>query len=482
MHETSDIALPLTWERYLPEIGGTAHLEHVHRYLVARELVAGRDVLDVACGEGYGSTLLASIARSVVGVDIAPEAVAHARAKYLLPNLRFIEGDCTALPLDSASVDVVVSFETLEHHDRHTEMLREIRRVLRPGGLLIMSSPNRPENSPPGSPPNPYHVKELDFDEFSSLLRSHFQHVDFLGQRIVHGSLIQPLDGDGKGFATYEGEEKYPALLRPLYFLALASDAALPELAGSLYEAKGDDRLKNGAYTRESKLYLSERHGEAIRPFGEDRTVAMDYPVCGESQVLELRLPDDLAPLAALRLDIANGPVAIRLHAMTLKQADGMNVWMWPGGCEAFLRCGGVVCLQDAAGWLLLCVNDDPQFELAIPEPVLAKVTGGAVLRLEITARPLLEVLPEALERMSASTLPAAAPAALPAGLATHVEDLVGVLQSFISRKNALIAQQKAEIEAQQQRQNELYEQLVRAEAQLELLKEFALGRRLERL
>lgn len=480
MHQTDSLALPLNGERYLPEMAGAIHLEHVHRYLVARELVAGRDVLDVACGEGYGSAMLASVARSVVGVDIAPEAVAHARAKYLLPNLRFIEGDCAALPLDSASVDVVVSFETLEHHDRHEEMLSEIRRVLRSGGLLIMSSPNRPEYSPPGAPPNPYHVKELDFDEFSSLLRSHFQHVDFFGQRVVHGSLIQPFDG--KGFATYEGEEKYPALLRPLYFLALASDAALPELAGSLYEVKGDDRLKNGAYTRESKLYLSERHGEAIRPFGEDRTAAMDYPVCGESQVLELRLPADLAPLAALRLDIANGPVAIRLHAMTLKQADGTNVWMWPGGCETFLRCGGVVCLQDAAGCLLLCVNDDPQFELAIPEPLLSRVTGGAVLRVEMTAQPLLDVLPQVLERLAASTLPAAVPAALPAGLATHVEDLVGVLQSFISRKNALIAQQKAEIEAQKERQNALYEQLVRAEAQLELLKEFALGRRLERL
>ncbi|MGQ9491864.1 MAG: hypothetical protein ACUVS6_14460, partial [Anaerolineae bacterium] len=96
-------------------------------------------------------------------------------------------------------------------------------------------------------------------------------------------------------------------------------------------------------------------------------------------------------------------------------------------------------------------------FELAIPEEVLSKVAGGAVLRGEMTAQPLLEVLPEVLGRLAASPLPMAAPAALPVGLAMHGEKLAGVLQSFIARKNALIAQLKAEIEAQQQRQNALY-------------------------
>ncbi|MGQ9635973.1 MAG: class I SAM-dependent methyltransferase [Bryobacteraceae bacterium] len=478
MHETNSIVLPPNGERYLPEMEGAAHLYHVHRYLVARELVAGRDVLDVACGEGYGSALLASVARSVVGVDIAPEAIEHARAKYPLPNLRFLQGDCAALPLEAASVDVVVSFETIEHHDRHEAMLSEIRRVLWPGGLLVMSTPNRPECSPPGAPANPFHVKELDFEEFAGLLRAYFQHVAFFGQRVVHGSLIQPCDGAGVGFATFKGEEKLPGLPRPLYFLALASDDVLPVVAGTLYE---DDGLE-AAQALECKLYLSERYASGVQPFGEKRTAAVWYRLNGKPQVLELSFPADLAPLAALRLDIANKPVAIRLHAVTLRQPNGTSVWAWPGGCETFLRCGGVVCLQDAAGSLLLCINDDPQFELAIPEEVLSKVAGGAVLRVEMTAQPLLEVLPEVLGRLAASPLPMAAPAALPVGLAMHVEKLAGVLQSFIARKNALIAQLKAEIEAQQQRQNALYEQLVRAEAQLELLKEFALGRRLERL
>ena len=76
-------------ERFVPGIGGVIEAEHLHRYLLAREIASGRDVLDVACGEGYGSNLIAEVAQSVIGVDIADSAVAHARGKYARPNLRF---------------------------------------------------------------------------------------------------------------------------------------------------------------------------------------------------------------------------------------------------------------------------------------------------------------------------------------------------------------------------------------------------------
>lgn len=137
------MALESTGERFLPGMEGAIEVEHLHRYILACELARGRDVLDVACGEGYGSNLLAGVARSVVGVDIADSAVAHARAQYTRQNLRFVQGDCALLPLEDASVDLVVSFETIEHHDQHEAMLAEIDRVLRPGGSLIISSPNK---------------------------------------------------------------------------------------------------------------------------------------------------------------------------------------------------------------------------------------------------------------------------------------------------------------------------------------------------
>jgi 2-polyprenyl-3-methyl-5-hydroxy-6-metoxy-1,4-benzoquinol methylase len=139
--------LPWTGERYVSQVTGEIQLEHVHRYLVAGEYAKDKDVLDIACGEGFGSAILARTARSVVGVDIAAEAVKHAAIRYRMDNVEFRQGSCSAIPLDSNSIDLVVSFETIEHHDEHLAMMVEIKRVLRPEGILIISSPDKKQYS-----------------------------------------------------------------------------------------------------------------------------------------------------------------------------------------------------------------------------------------------------------------------------------------------------------------------------------------------
>jgi ubiquinone/menaquinone biosynthesis C-methylase UbiE len=135
--------MKFTGERFIPGVEGNIQYEHIHRYALSQNFVKDRIVLDIACGEGYGAAMLAVPARSVIGVDIDTEAISHAKKTYSATNLRFTQGSCDAIPLADHSIDVVTSFETIEHHDRHNEMIAEIKRVLKPDGYSIISSPNR---------------------------------------------------------------------------------------------------------------------------------------------------------------------------------------------------------------------------------------------------------------------------------------------------------------------------------------------------
>lgn len=239
-------------ERYVPELEGNIRLEHVHRYLIAGDLTKGKRVLDLACGEGYGSEILATAAANVVGVDIAAEVIANASSKYVLPNLVFLQGPCDAIPLPDQSVDVVVSFETVEHVDRPDEMINEIRRVLSRHGLLIISTPDRREYSDVLGNRNPYHIKEFDRKEFRDLLVTKFEHISLVGQRIRGGSIVGPLEGEEAStrFLTFplNGPDETPivGLAVPEYLIAFASDSPLPPIPAGL--------LDGGAFAWEREM------------------------------------------------------------------------------------------------------------------------------------------------------------------------------------------------------------------------------------
>jgi hypothetical protein len=145
----------------------------------------------------------------------------------------------------------------------------------------------------------------------------------------------------------------------------------------------------------EISLYISELADGTARPYGEARSATTLYEVNGRRQNLELVLPEDLAPLLRLRLDIATAPVAVRLHGLELVQADGSTLWRWAGDCESLLQQSGVICLPAGGGVWLLSLNNDPQFELAIPDSVLAQVGPRARLLVEMTPQRLEEALPE---------------------------------------------------------------------------------------
>ena len=133
-----------TGERYLPEVQGMIELEHYHRYLFSLQFCNNKTVLDIASGEGYGTYMLSQQSKKIIGVDIDKDAIDHAKIKYENhDNITFIHGSCLDIPVIDNSIDVVVSFETIEHIYEHEIFLKEIKRVLKKDGILIISTPDK---------------------------------------------------------------------------------------------------------------------------------------------------------------------------------------------------------------------------------------------------------------------------------------------------------------------------------------------------
>lgn len=245
--------LEWTGERLTSGAQGEVEIEHVHRYLLAREMCRGLDVMDVASGEGYGSSLLAQTARQVRGVELSPDAVGHAQREYATANLRFEVGDARTLPAADASLDVVISFETLEHFYEHEIFFAEVRRVLRPTGFLLVSTPDLNVYSPATVKANPYHVRELTYQEFDAALRSNFPEVAILGQRMLAGSVIGNTRAGHHDLVTFERRdstfyESSQGVSRAKYLIGVASMHALPAFATSVYvESSSVEELLNAA-------------------------------------------------------------------------------------------------------------------------------------------------------------------------------------------------------------------------------------------
>lgn len=253
--------LSFTGERFLPECQREIWYEHYHRYHVVADWVENKVVLDAACGEGYGSHILAQKADRVLGIDVSSEAVQHAKSAYPQDNLRFMQGDVLALDLPDHSVDVVVSFETIEHVAEHQQLLSEFKRVLKKDGLLIISTPDKAEYSDKTGFVNEYHVKELYQDEFADLIGAEFKHTQWLGQKLMFQSAIWRLNQPLHSMRTHAQMEKGATLrdqlpFAPLYFIVLASNQSIDE--GMINDCYGFTDEKESVY---------EHYNEMIREY-----------------------------------------------------------------------------------------------------------------------------------------------------------------------------------------------------------------------
>ena len=222
-------SLALTGERTVPGVAEENYWFRRHE-VVYRKLAghcAGHDVLEAGCGEGYGADLIADVASSVIGLDYDELTVAHVRARY--PRVDVRHGNLAALPLPNDSVDVVVNFQVIEHLWDQPQFVGECFRVLRPGGLLLMSTPNRVTFSPGrDTPVNPFHTRELNAAELTELLvGGGFTMVSMAG--VFHGPRLAALDA------------KHESIIDAQVRRALADAPWPPELLADVASVTVDD-------------------------------------------------------------------------------------------------------------------------------------------------------------------------------------------------------------------------------------------------
>lgn len=175
--------------------------EHVMRYDFASRFIKDKIILDAACGAGYGVKMfeIAGV-RQATGIDISAESIRYASSHYQGPNTRFLIADILSLPFANETFDIVISFETIEHIPNGADWIRESARVLKDGGLLIISTPNRVLHSPGiyfgEKPRHTYHLFEYSLPEFVGELLTEYDIAELYGQTFVHDfeqPAIQPI-------------------------------------------------------------------------------------------------------------------------------------------------------------------------------------------------------------------------------------------------------------------------------------------------
>jgi 2-polyprenyl-3-methyl-5-hydroxy-6-metoxy-1,4-benzoquinol methylase len=229
--------LEFTGERLIPEInkGAAFFYEHLVRYLFTSQFVKEKIVLDAGCGVGYGSSILAKYgkAKKIYAVDISKETIDYAKVKYLHKTIKFSIDNIEKLTtiLDK-SINIVTSFEVIEHLKDQNKFLKQVKRVLKNNGLFIVSTPNK-YTYPEG---NPFHTKELYPEKFYKLLKKYFKRVRFYHQGFELSQIIKPekaekfsLEEEFINFKT--NLYTHPAnLKKSQYIIAVCSDYKLPNI------------------------------------------------------------------------------------------------------------------------------------------------------------------------------------------------------------------------------------------------------------
>ena len=229
-----------TIERLNTDILNEDTILHLHRYAIACNYTKNKVVLDIASGEGYGCNLISKNASFVYGVDIDKETIVSAKNKYNEENIEFIEGSTSEIPLDDCTIDIVISFETIEHHDKHEEMFKEIKRVLKPKGLLIISTPDKYYYSDIKNYNNEFHIKELYKQEFIKLIKNFFTKYQILSQSYLNGNslIFNKITRNKINFYSGNYLEFMESTSNPEFLIAVISNFDFDRQENSIFDGR----------------------------------------------------------------------------------------------------------------------------------------------------------------------------------------------------------------------------------------------------
>lgn len=295
-----------TGERIIPQNARDTidYAEHLVRYQFAARLAAGKRVLDVACGVGYGSKLLAEThpTAHIQGIDLSAAAIDFARQHHPAPNLRYTVGSALELPFEDGSFDLVVAFEFIEHIEAQLPFLEGARRVLAPGGILVVSTPNRVMSV--GR--NPFHVHELVEHEFCGMLGEHFPYVTTLYQSNVLTSMLKPRIATVEarqvrnGFTTIVGDPFHGE--EAMFLVAVCSDRPLD---AAIHEFDGGVCVTRNEEFHKVRGLLAERdRALGIKAERELRSDQLIHSLRTQVYLLERTLADRERQVATLEADL----------------------------------------------------------------------------------------------------------------------------------------------------------------------------------
>lgn len=305
--------MDFTGERFIPtlDLGDEIYAEHYHRYMSIQGLVKDKVVLDAACGEGYGTNILAQYAKRVVGIDISQESIEWASNNYTKENVEFKKSSIENLPFPDNTFDIVVSFETIEHVNEQIQhsFLMEIGRVLRENGILIMSTPNKAVTvQQEGS--NHFHIKEFYKEEFIEYLNSKFSHIEIYNQNYGKFSIIERnLESNGMIALTNDKGLR----LKDNYFIAIASNQPQKiEFRNSLFEVKEIEKAKANILQIFYKLNnnYTERNSISIR---------IDKGIKRIKKQIDFKIDD---VVKEIRIDPLDHSAIIRINEIILIDKD----------------------------------------------------------------------------------------------------------------------------------------------------------------